>query len=196
MQTRISSAAELNGFMKLEDLSDKKFGRLKVIRLSNKINLRKRKYWLCRCDCGETREVLPSSLKSGGTRSCGCIVKDFISKLRFTHGFRNTRFYSIFVNLKKRCSNPKSINYPRYGGRGIKCLWTSFEEFRDDMYESYLEHVKKHGEKHTTINRVDNDGNYCKENCRWATSKEQAKNRNNDYLIESLKKTPSWKNKK
>ena len=78
-----------------------------------------------------------------------------------------------------RCNNPKNHKYPRYGGRGIKFLWNSFEEFRDDMHESYLEHVKKFG-KNTSIERIDVNGHYCKGNCRWATAKEQSENLGRD----------------
>mgnify|MGYP001605568036 FL=1 len=77
--------------------------------------------------------------------------------------------------MKARCNNPKNHKYPIYGARGIKCLWNKFEDFRDDMYESYLEHVKEFG-KNTSIDRIDVNGHYCKENCRWATAKEQSIN--------------------
>ena len=73
--------------------------------------------------------------------------------------------------------------WDRYGGRGIKCLWESFEEFRDDMYESYLQLVKDFGEKQTTIDRKDGAGNYCRDNCRWATIKEQNNNKRNNTVI-------------
>jgi len=93
-----------------------------------------------------------------------------------------TRFYKIYENLSNRTSKK---SYTFYAGKWVKNLWSSFDEFKKDMYESYIDHVEKHGEKNTTIDRIDNDWNYCKENCRWATSKIQSRNtsRNKIYNI-------------
>ncbi len=77
----------------------------------------------------------------------------------------------------QRCENKKNPRYKNYGGRGIKVLWNSFKEFKNDMYESFLEHEKLHGGRNTQIDRINNNGDYCKENCRWATLKEQYKTR-------------------
>ena len=99
------------------------------------------------------------------------------------------KFKEALNNLKTRCNNANCYNYHRYGGRGITCEWKSIYEFRKDMWESYLLHIEKHGEKDTTIDRIDNSKNYCKENCRWATMKEQNNNRSNNHKITYQGKT-------
>lgn len=84
---------------------------------------------------------------------------------------------SRFCAIKARCNNPNTINYARYGGKGIKCEWKTYKEFFADMYPSYSEHIAIHGKRNTQIDRIDPSKNYCKENCRWATLKEQSNNR-------------------
>jgi len=101
-----------------------------------------------------------------------------------SHGLSKTRFWSIFINMQTRCNNAKTRNYHLYGGKGVRVLWEKFEDYRDDMYASFLEHVAKHGEKNTTIDRIDVNGNYCKENCRWATYKEQGRNTTQNRPLE------------
>jgi len=101
-----------------------------------------------------------------------------------THGMWGTPFYWRWATMLARCTNPNDKNYARYGGRGIKVLWKSFEGFKKDMYRTYLMHRKIHGERNTTIDRIDNDKSYSKENCKWATPKEQSRNTQRNRIIE------------
>lgn len=94
-----------------------------------------------------------------------------------------TKFYKRYWHIRARCTFKWDKDFSKYGAKGIKFLWKDFDEFKEDMYSSYLRHVKKHGDKNTTIDRIDSTGNYCKENCRWATTKIQSRNKKvNRYL--------------
>lgn len=100
------------------------------------------------------------------------------NRLRATiHGLSKTRFYYIWTCMKNRCERKTDKDYKNYGARGIKIKWKNMVEFKRDMYEPYLEHVNKFGEKNTSIDRIDNNGNYSKENCKWSTILEQSKNK-------------------
>lgn len=99
------------------------------------------------------------------------------------HGDWGTTFYQRYAAIKNRCEYEGNVMYEYYGGRGIECEWDNYEEFKDDMYESFQEHVEEHGIDDTSIERINNDGNYCKENCKWATYKEQARNSSQNIEI-------------
>ena len=180
---------------KFKDLTGNKYGRLTVIELDHikKTEKRSRTYWKCICECGNEIVVRSDSLGTT-TLSCGCITKENIKKLvesdkskenRFkaTHGESNTRFYKIFEGMKARCNRPSHSMYRNYGAKGVKVEWESYEEFKKDMYDSYIEHVNEFGEKETTIDRIDSNGNYKKDNCRWSTHKEQSRNISTNVLV-------------
>lgn len=106
-----------------------------------------------------------------------------------THGMTGTRFYRIWNKMQGRVCNKKHKYYGYYGGRGIEIEWPTFEAFMTDMYEPYLQHVKLHGEKKTSLDRIDTNGNYSKSNCQWATPFIQQQNRTDSVFLTYKGKT-------
>lgn len=114
--------------------------------------------------------------------SKGQFLAGAISERR-THGMTTTQIYKTFYGMKRRCENPKDNRFNRYGARGIKVLWESAESFIADMKDEYDEHVRVHGAHRTQIDRIDTNGHYSKENCRWATPTVQQRNRSSNVLL-------------
>lgn len=167
-----------------------KFGRLTILDFSKKIGTAI--YVECKCDCGNIKVINLGSIRRKLSTSCGCYHKESISGKNnhsYKTGVSHTRFGSIYSTMRDRCSNKNSPSYRYYGNRGIKCLWSNLGDFKEDMYQSYLSSVKKYGEKNTTIDRVDNNGNYCKENCRWLSVFEQSRNRSSNRVVTYNNKT-------
>ena len=96
---------------------------------------------------------------------------------------KDSGLFRTYLSMINRCNSKTCTSYKWYGGKGIKCLWTSYNDFKTDMYESYIEHLNKYGRKNTSLDRIDNDNGYFKENCRWATTKEQGMNRSNKNIF-------------
>ena len=162
--------------MKKLDLNGKTFGRLTAISVTKK-GIRNKRAWVCQCECGSEVILQTSMLMSGHTRSCGCLHREEVGNMSRSHGLSQTPEYNVWMNMKARCSNPNNDHYKYYGGRGIRVCerWrTSFEDFLHDM-------GSKPAAKHS-IDRMNNDGNYTKENCRWATANEQARNKGDNVL--------------
>lgn len=159
-----------------KNLKGNTYGRLKVVGYFGKT--KDIHSWICVCNCIEKNEVIvKASLLGTKTNSCGCLQKES-RKLNKTHGLSKTREYSIWCGMKDRCYNENNERYSYYGGRGIKICdrWLeSFENFVKDM-------PPIPGPKYS-IDRINNDGNYEKGNCRWATAKQQANNKSNNHLL-------------
>jgi hypothetical protein len=146
-----------------------------------------RQFWECRCDCGNTTRVEQSKLRSGHTRSCGCLSIESVRKRRLTHGFTVNRTptpeYRIWLTMNTRCNNPRATGFDNYGGRGIVVCqrWRQFPNFLADM-------GPRPSSKHS-IDRIDNDGPYDPTNCRWVTRTEQARNTRANHLVNYLGRT-------
>lgn len=157
------------------DLLGQKFGLLSVIALGEKDRFCKTR-WVCLCDCGKERLILSETLRRGQSISCGCVRRKPTAP-RF-HGESKTRLYRTWTAMKRRCRTPSDNNYRKYGARGISYCneWEQYLPFKkwamENGYSSSL-----------TIDRINNDGNYCPENCRWITNAEQQNNKRTNHII-------------
>ena len=174
------------------DLTGERFARYVVVGFVRRVaqpGKGWKRWWLCRCDCGEFRVVQEGNLRSGMARSCGCFKRDNARALYTTHGATHTPLYRRYRTMVERCENPRNAKFPRYGGRGITVCarWrAAFEAWRADMGEP---------PPGATIERRENDAGYwcghCEEclrlarpaNCRWANAVEQGRNKRNNRMM-------------
>ena len=154
------------------DVLDQRFGRYLVIAKSDKRTKAMKQMVLCKCDCGTEREVVVGNLRSGLTTSCGCWKDEKTSKRRKKHGFSKTTMYHRYRSMIRRCYDPLNREFQNYGGRGIKVCNRWLESV-----ENYIEDMGFPPFDTASVDRINNDGGYSKENCRWATKTEQNLNR-------------------
>lgn len=165
--------------IKFDDITGNRYGRLIAVR-------RVGKKWEFVCDCGKTKLVWASNAKRGHTGSCGCFHKENSSRLgraRAIHGYAGRPEYDAWSGAHQRCKNTKDKNYAGYGGRGIKVCerWSRFENFIADM-------GARPSRRHS-LDRIDVNGGYEPDNCRWATIKVQNGNRRSNIRISAFGKT-------
>lgn len=169
------------------DLTGKRFGRLTVIRRCENKNGGRFLAWTCKCDCGKTVDVLGCNLRTGNTQSCGCYNIELCRTRSIIHGLSNHPLQKVYTGIMTRCYNPNCRSYKNYGAKGIYVCdeWrSSYPAFVEWCIEKGYEHdLLPNGRNRLSIDRIDPNGPYSPENCRFVTSLEQANNKTTTRYI-------------
>lgn len=178
-QPSVDSATIINMAKDPIDLTNCRIGRLMIIGKSYLIQgkYHRIRYYKTECDCGTIKPIKYVSLVGKNpTLSCGCLAVEILVKRSTIHGYKKHSLYGTWKNMWNRCNNPENEDYSAYGGRGIKICkrWNNIKNFISDMGER---------PKGLTLDRIDNNGNYCQKNCKWSTNTEQARNRRSNVLL-------------
>ena len=168
---------------KLIDLTGQRFGRLTVV-CRGKTKSRKQNgtlvYWLCKCDCGNEIEISGADIRRGKSQSCGCYQSEMSRQANTTHGESDSKLYNRWERIKQRCLNPNYKEFYLYGGRGI----TICEEWKND-FACFQRWCFNNGySPDLEIDRIDSDGGYSPDNCRFATPLQNSNNKRNNKRIE------------
>lgn len=158
---------------KLVDLSGQKYNKLLIVERRGSDQLG-HTLWLCKCDCGNYKICRGDKVKTGGIKSCGC------NNRQSSHGLCNHRLYTIFSRMKDRCYNKNASNYKYYGARGIKIC----DDWLTDFIRFYAWSMENGYKGNLTIDRIDVNGNYEPDNCRWVTHLEQQHNKTNSVILD------------